>query len=547
MNASSEKPQSELASSGPSSDGDEKQTGTPPAVDDGDYPTGFRLIAIVIALALGVFLVSLDMTIVATAIPKITDEFQSLTDVSWYSSAFFMTLGGFQSAWGKAYKYFPLKLSFMMAILIFEVGSLLCGVAPNSVALIVGRAIAGLGAAGLASGVYTLIAFSATPKKRPMFTGIIGTSYGFAAVVGPLVGGAFSENVSWRWCFYINLPIGGISALVILFFFTTPPAAKPLSVPLTERLLQLDPLGIILAMGSVTSYILVLHYGGTTYAWNSSQVIGLLVGFVLLCIAFFTWEWYNGDRSMIPFRLLLQRTYFVESIYALFYQGAYFLVIYYLPICFQSIDNVSPAMSGVRNLPLIVSSTLAMLSSGAFITITGLAAPIAVLGTSLSLICSGLLYTFEIGTSEAKWIGYQVIGGLGWGMAGQIPVMVVQANSSPADLPEATAILLFFQMIGGAFLVSAAESAFVNVLLRVLPHSAPGVDPAAVINAGATSIRQLSVSENLINGILEAYMRGLKISFVIGLASCCIAFVVIVPFQRYRRLEPASLANAGAM
>ncbi|RKK78732.1 putative efflux pump gsfJ [Fusarium oxysporum] len=542
MNASSEKPQSELASSGPSSDGDEKQTGTPPAVDDGDYPTGFRLIAIVIALALGVFLVSLDMTIVATAIPKITDEFQSLTDVSWYSSAFFMTLGGFQSAWGKAYKYFPLKLSFMMAILIFEVGSLLCGVAPNSVALIVGRAIAGLGAAGLASGVYTLIAFSATPKKRPMFTGIIGTSYGFAAVVGPLVGGAFSENVllhqssNWR---HICL---GYSLLLY-----DSPSGKTTVCTTHRETPATGSLGIILAMGSVTSYILVLHYGGTTYAWNSSQVIGLLVGFVLLCIAFFTWEWYNGDRSMIPFRLLLQRTYFVESIYALFYQGAYFLVIYYLPIYFQSIDNVSPAMSGVRNLPLIVSSTLAMLSSGAFITITGLAAPIAVLGTSLSLICSGLLYTFEIGTSEAKWIGYQVIGGLGWGMAGQIPVMVVQANSSPADLPEATAILLFFQMIGGAFLVSAAESAFVNVLLRVLPHSAPGVDPAAVINAGATSIRQLSVSENLINGILEAYMRGLKISFVIGLASCCIAFVVIVPFQRYRRLEPASLANAGAM
>lgn len=129
----------------------------------------------------------LAQTIVATAIPKITDEFHGLADVSWYSSAFFMTLGGFQSAWGKAYKYFSLKTTFLLSICIFELGSLICGVAPNSTALIVGRAIAGLGAAGIGSGAYTIIAFSAHPKQRPMFTGIIGASYGIASVVGPLV------------------------------------------------------------------------------------------------------------------------------------------------------------------------------------------------------------------------------------------------------------------------------------------------------------------------------------------------------------------------
>ena len=147
---------------------------------------------------LSIFLVSLDLTIVATAIPKITSKFHSLDDVSWYSAAFFMTIGGFQSAGGKAYKYFPLKITFLISIFILELGSLICGVALSSTALIVGRAIAGLGAAGIGSGAYTLIAFSAGPKRRPMFTGIIGTSYGIAAVVGPLIGGALADKVTWR-------------------------------------------------------------------------------------------------------------------------------------------------------------------------------------------------------------------------------------------------------------------------------------------------------------------------------------------------------------
>lgn len=187
-------------------------------VDNAVYPTGFRLVSILVALILSIFLVALDMvrtsaqggekhsltksllqTIVATAIPKITADFNSLNDIGWYGSSFLLTLAGFQSTWGKVYKYFPMKLSYVVAIGLFETGSFICAIAPNSVLLIIGRAVAGLGGAGIASGAYTIIALSAPPKRRPAYTGILGAVYAIASVIGPPLGGMFTDKMTWRW------------------------------------------------------------------------------------------------------------------------------------------------------------------------------------------------------------------------------------------------------------------------------------------------------------------------------------------------------------
>ena len=173
-----------------------------------EYPSGLKLTTIMVGLCLAVFLVALDNTIITTCIPRITDAFHALNDVGWYGSAYLLTTCAFQLLFGKLYTHLDIKMVFLSAIAVFEIGSLICGVAPTSTALIVGRAIAGLGAAGIFSGSLIIIAHSVSLEKRPVYTSIVTGMYGIASVAGPLMGGALTDNVSWRWCFYINLPIG---------------------------------------------------------------------------------------------------------------------------------------------------------------------------------------------------------------------------------------------------------------------------------------------------------------------------------------------------
>jgi hypothetical protein len=287
----------------------------------------------------------------------------------------------------------------------------------------------------------------------------------------------------------------------------------------------MDLPGTFVIMAAVICYLLALQWGGVTKSWKDSTVIGTLVGFALLVIVFIGIEWYSGERALIPFRILKNRNVAVASAYVLFVVGPMFIMIYYLPIYFQSIKNVSASDSGVRNIPLILSVSLLTILSGGLITVFGQFGYLMIIAAVIETIGSGLIYMFEIDTSSGKWIGYQIVCGVGIGLGCQISIIVNQGIVDPSDLASVSAITLFLQTIGGAFWVSAAQSAFTNRLVQRLPVYAPGVNPALVVATGATNLRDVFPADQL-DGILHAYMDGLKLTFLLAIVLGGVAVIV---------------------
>jgi MFS transporter, DHA2 family, glioxin efflux transporter len=288
----------------------------PGDTNEPQYATGLRLFLIMLTINMSGLLTALEIGIIATAIPAITDQFHALDDVGWYGSATFVVTAATSALWGKVYKYLNFKHVYLASIAIFLLGSLVAATAPTSIAVIVGRAFQGLGITGTMNGSIIVINYVSHPRRHPMLIGIWTAIFMISTILGPIVGGALTSGVSWRWCFYINLPLGVPIVIMLLLFLRVPKHIKPAPATWKELVLQLDLLGFSLVLASLVCFILALQWGGQTKPWNNGSVIATLVLWICLNIVFIIIEKLQGARAMVPLRLVKPRVVWANVIWS---------------------------------------------------------------------------------------------------------------------------------------------------------------------------------------------------------------------------------------
>ncbi|KAL4923298.1 MDR family MFS transporter [Aspergillus undulatus] len=492
--------------------------------------TGLKLFGILASVTLSAFLMLLDGSIIGVAIPNITSQFHSIHDVGWYTAAYQLSSAALQPLSGKIYTSYNTKWTYLFFFFLFEVGSLICGVANSSSTLIGGRAVAGIGSSGLLNGGMTIIAGAVPLEKRPVYTGIyLGISQ-LGIVCGPLIGGALTQYTTWRWCFYINLPVGGVVALLLLFLRVPELTKKePFSLDLVRKTIpDLDLIGFSLFAPAAIMALLGLYYGGNEYAWDSSVVIGLFVGAAATITVFGCWERYMGDRAMIPTSMVSHHIVWTSAINGGTLVASILVAAQYLPIYFQGVRGYGPAMSGVNTLPGILSQLLTVIVSGGLVQKLGFYLPFAAAGSAISAVGNGIVTMFSPSTPTAKWIGYQIVLGSGRGIGMQMGIIAIQNLLAPEKIPIGIAFMIFCQNFAGAVFVVVGEVIFTQQLVQQVQVHAPSVSVEAAEAAGASadSVRAL-VPEGSpeLAGVLLAFSNSVDKVFYLLMALCLLGFV----------------------
>lgn len=472
------------------------------------YPSLAKTVLIMISLYVSVFLVALDRTILGPAIPSITNQFNSITDIGWYSSTYMLTSCGFILLYGRFYTFFPTKPIFLSAIFLFEIGSAICGAAQSSIMLIIGRAVAGLGSSGVFTGAILIMLNTVPLHKRPLLQGLFGACFGIASVTGPLLGGAFTESgLTWRWCFYINIPLGGLTIAVVMFLLKMKENKAPRK-DWKDTVKRMDPLGTVLFLPGITSLLLALEWGASEYAWSSPRIIALLSTFAVLFTAFVIWQFFTRNTTAtLPARIVTQRSIACGCASQFCVGAAMLTVSIYMPLWFQAIKGVSPFQSGANSLPLVLSTVVASVVSGGLIQRLGYYTPFMIIGSCCLAVGSGLLTTLAVNVESAKWIGYLIVFGVGVGLSMQHANLAVQVILQRRDIPIGTAMLSFCQTLGGAVFTAVGQNLYIHKFSGSL-EQIEGIDVGHVLHSGATELTR-SVAPELRESVLEAYNHAL--------------------------------------
>ena len=344
-----------------------------------------------------------------------------------------------------------------------------------------------------------------------MWQGIINSTFAVASVIGPVIGGALTQHVTWRWCFYINLPIAGFSATVVFFFLTLRPA-KTEQIALVKKIQGLDGVGFVLFAGAVAMLLLALQFSGT-YTWKSSVIIGLLVGSAITMLLFIVWAFYFQDNALIPPSIFSYRNVILIFISALFANGPFQVMVYWLPIWFQAVLGVSPTVSGVRYLPTVIADVLTSVIGSGIVMKLGTWNPFLLFGTASMSIGCGLLTTLAPSVSDGHWIGFQILCGVGYSLVISMAHLGVQATLPKELVPIGATTLLFGMSTSCAVFLAVGQAVFQSrlssELLQVLPTSVVN----EIISVGATQIRTVTSMQNFA-AVIHAYSEAVTQVFV---------------------------------
>ncbi|RIB16270.1 major facilitator superfamily domain-containing protein [Gigaspora rosea] len=448
------------------------------------------------SLSLAIFLASLDQTIIATALPAIALEFKALDQISWVGTAYLLTATAFQPSYGKLSDIFGRKPVFLAAIFLFELGSLLCGLSVNMIMLIISRAIAGVGGGGLIGMVYIIISEIVPIKDRGKYQGMMGGCFGIASVVGPLLGGAFTDKVTWRWSFFINLPLGVITFISVVCLLHLPSPTGSF----WAKLIRIDWWGAFTLVVATILLLLPLNWAGSKYAWSDPIIIVLLclggVGYAIFVLI----EAKVAEEPIAPLHLFKNLKVAACFSINLFHGMAFFALLYFVPLYFQVIKSESATTSGLELLPLILSIVIMAISAGQLVSRTVFFSygAICIFGSILMIVGSGLTITFSENSSRGQIAGYLLVSGLGIGLILQMTVLAGQGIVEHKSLAAVTSLLTFFRTMGAVFGVAILGTVFNNVFDSNLPPqlqgSLQGFDPTTSAQASPFIIHDFVIA-----------------------------------------------------
>ncbi|MFJ8779279.1 MULTISPECIES: DHA2 family efflux MFS transporter permease subunit [unclassified Streptomyces] len=471
------------------------------------------------ALLLGMLLAALDQTIVSTALPTIVSDLGGMEHLSWVVTAYLLASTAATPLWGKLGDQYGRKRLFQTAIVIFLIGSALCGMAQNMPQLIGFRALQGLGGGGLMVLSMAIVGDLVPPRERGRYQGLFGAVFGATSVLGPLLGGLFTEHLSWRWVFYVNLPVGVVALTVI---------AVVLRIPRKSRKHVIDYLGTFLIAAVATCLVLVASLGGNTWAWGSPQIVGLAVLGVLLAVVFVGVE-RRAAEPVLPLKLFRVRTFTLSAVISFIVGFAMFGALTYLPTFLQVVHGVSPTMSGVHMLPMVLGLLVSSTVSGQIVSRTGRWKVFPVAGTGVTTL--GLLLLHRLDENSSTWVMSVCfcVFGLGLGLVMQVLVLIVQNAVSYEDLGVATSGATFFRSIGASFGVAIFGTVFANRLGDKLAEALRGAQlPPGVSVSGieADSRGLAELPGSLRSEALHAYASSITDVFLYAAPVAFLGFVL---------------------